>query len=52
MRGLDPRIHLVRRMDCRVKPGNDPDQNKKYLCAIGSTSAGAQVNSSPSALTS
>jgi antitoxin CptB len=23
MRGLDPRIHLERRMDCRVKPGND-----------------------------
>jgi hypothetical protein len=27
-------------------------QNKKYRCAIGSTSAGAQVNSSPSAVTS
>jgi hypothetical protein len=24
MRGLDPRIHYVeRKMDCRVKPGND-----------------------------
>jgi hypothetical protein len=29
MRGLDPRIHLfarsvlIKRMDCRVKPGND-----------------------------
>jgi hypothetical protein len=24
MRGLDPRIHhLAKRMDCRVKPGND-----------------------------
>jgi hypothetical protein len=29
MRGLDPRIHLLRKksfakmMDCRVKPGND-----------------------------
>jgi hypothetical protein len=24
MRGLDPRIHLVREMmDCRLKPGND-----------------------------
>src|SRR4030081_3549750 len=23
MRGLDPRIHLLREMDCRVKPGND-----------------------------
>src|SRR3954452_11081415 len=23
MRGLDPRIHLSKRMDCRVKPGND-----------------------------
>jgi hypothetical protein len=29
-----------------------PDQNRKYLCAIGSTSAGAQVRSSPSAVTS
>jgi hypothetical protein len=30
MRGLDPRIHLLRKdsfkaMDCRVKPGNDDD---------------------------
>jgi hypothetical protein len=27
MRGLDPRIHrkeFFRKMDCRVKPGNDP----------------------------
>jgi hypothetical protein len=23
MRGLDPRIHLPEKMDCRVKPGND-----------------------------
>jgi hypothetical protein len=23
MRGLDPRIHHFRKMDCRVKPGND-----------------------------
>jgi hypothetical protein len=23
MRGLDPRIHLKKRMDWRVKPGND-----------------------------
>jgi hypothetical protein len=23
MRGLDPRIHLSKMMDCRVKPGND-----------------------------
>jgi hypothetical protein len=23
MRGLDPRIHPFRMMDCRVKPGND-----------------------------
>jgi hypothetical protein len=28
------------------------DQNRKYLCAIGSTSAGAQVSSSSSAVTS
>jgi hypothetical protein len=23
MRGLDPRIHHPKKMDCRVKPGND-----------------------------
>jgi hypothetical protein len=23
MSGLDPRIYLFRKMDCRVKPGND-----------------------------
>jgi hypothetical protein len=23
MRGLDPRIHPLKMMDCRVKPGND-----------------------------
>jgi len=29
MRGLDPRIHLLaKRMDCRVKPGNDEKQQK------------------------
>src|SRR5215472_12995764 len=29
MRGLDPRIHLLaKRMDCRVKPGNDERQQK------------------------
>ena len=27
-------------------------QNKKYLCAIGSLSAGSQMSSSPSARTS
>jgi hypothetical protein len=28
MRGLDPRIHLLSEMmDCRVKPGNDDNQN-------------------------
>jgi len=26
MRGLDPRIHLQKRMDCRVKPGNDEQE--------------------------
>jgi hypothetical protein len=25
MRGLDPRIHHFRKMDCRVKPGNDEE---------------------------
>jgi hypothetical protein len=28
MRGLDPRIHLSSKMDCRVKPGND-ELNRK-----------------------
>jgi hypothetical protein len=23
MRGLDPRIHPLNKMDCRVEPGND-----------------------------
>jgi hypothetical protein len=23
MRGLDPRIHLPEKMDCRIKSGND-----------------------------
>jgi hypothetical protein len=23
MRGLDPRIHLSKKIDCRVKPGHD-----------------------------
>jgi hypothetical protein len=27
-RGLDPRVHLFRKkMDCRVKPGNDAELN-------------------------
>jgi hypothetical protein len=29
MRGLDPRIHLLRKMDCRVKPGNDEEEERK-----------------------
>jgi hypothetical protein len=28
MRGLDPRIHHLCEMDCRVKPGND-EVNRK-----------------------
>ena len=28
MRGLDPRIHLLKMMDCRVKPGNDEENRK------------------------
>jgi len=29
MRGLDPRIHLSsKKMDCRVKPGNDELNHK------------------------
>ena len=36
----------------RFRGDDVPAQNKKYLCAIGSTSAGAQVSNSPSARTS
>ena len=45
----DPRCPLHRRY-----PLQNPEvrQNRKYLCAMGNTSAGAQVNSSPSAVTS
>jgi hypothetical protein len=25
-RGLDPRVHRIRKMDCRVKPGNDQEE--------------------------
>jgi hypothetical protein len=43
MRGLDPRIHAAwrlrqRRMDCRVKPGNDDGSNStpaRYAPAAG-----------------
>jgi hypothetical protein len=28
MRGLDPRIHPLQEMDCRVKPGNDGMKSK------------------------
>jgi hypothetical protein len=65
MAGLVPAIHvfLIRRSKAwmlgistgmtieRPWPPNKI-QNKKYLCAIGSVSAGAQVSSSPSARTS
>jgi hypothetical protein len=37
----------IERHDARKMP-----QNKKYLCAIGSLSAGSQTRSSPSAVTS
>jgi hypothetical protein len=29
MRGLDPRIHRQKMMDCRVKPGNDKKSNRE-----------------------
>lgn len=36
-----------------LRPVHSPaHQNRKYRCAIGSTSAGSQVKSSPSARTS
>jgi hypothetical protein len=28
MRGLDPRIHLQKVMDCRIKSGNDEENRK------------------------
>lgn len=45
---------LVRRAlpGARVKDFYDADQNRKYLCAMGKTSAGSQVSNSPSARTS
>jgi hypothetical protein len=59
MAGLVPAIpndvaRLCRpKRNARDKPGMTKEsQNKKYRCAIGSTSAGAQVSNSPSALTS
>jgi hypothetical protein len=49
------RLHVLhefaKRWDVASMRGPD-DQNMKYLWAIGSTSAGAQVRSSPSAWTS
>ena len=38
MRGLDPRIHLKKKhppkkMDCRVKPGNDNRNIPRYIAA-------------------
>ncbi len=31
-RGLDPRVHLFRKkMDCRVKPGNDAEEGQSEL---------------------
>jgi hypothetical protein len=59
MAGLVPAIHAylpspgLKDVDARHKAGHDGvGQNKKYRCAIGSTSAGSQVRSSPSAVTS
>ena len=43
MRGLDPRIHLLRkkslrrRMDCRVKPGNDSGVARSVLRPLDAT---------------
>jgi hypothetical protein len=38
MRGLDPRLHLLRKtlakmMDCRVKPGNDDEMLRSETIA-------------------
>jgi hypothetical protein len=48
--GAQYRCGTLRGADARKDFGRH--QNRKYLCAIGSTSAGAQVKSSPSAFTS
>jgi hypothetical protein len=32
MPGLDPGIHLQKKMDCRVKPGNDAPGKQRLLC--------------------
>jgi hypothetical protein len=39
MRGLDPRIHLLRKnycekMDCRVKPGNDDEVSQPQIMML------------------
>src|SRR5262245_40190427 len=40
MRGLDPRIHLLtKRMDCRVKPGNDERSTEDDMRTTVSTAA-------------
>jgi acetolactate synthase-1/3 small subunit len=38
MRGLDPRIHPFRKMDCRVRPGNDSREQGTYIVNAPSTS--------------
>ena len=38
-------------LSCSFNESTD-SQNRKYLCAIGSSFAGSQVSSTPSALTS
>jgi len=40
MRGLDPRIHLFKRMDCRVKPGNDEHKHLQQQRADRATPNG------------
>src|SRR5262249_51260056 len=44
MRGLDPRIHLLREMDCRVKPGND---RKEWPCTARKSSGAARCQILP-----
>ncbi len=54
MRGLDPRIHRkksqLKRMDCRVKPGNDNSIriNRVYAFADEVFSAGVAASSGTS----
>ena len=54
MAAIEVDQHLIGRIrpGARRQNGGCADQNRKYRCAIGSTVAGSQVSSTPSARTS